>query len=156
MGPQEVCSRSPKVGNPIASILKSNVEGIPALFGLTPVSNFVGFTVKGLRIHGRLQSSSFECLSSVGCDVAAVGFQGFGYVRVSKCRFVTGSRGATRFRFLPPILLRGLSEHKARDSKSPSKHRNLKTANRIKGLGFGLGHSMIALCCLHGDEVSRW
>ena len=38
-------SRSPKVGNPIASILKSNVQGIPALFGLNPVSNFMGFTV---------------------------------------------------------------------------------------------------------------
>ena len=38
-------SRSPKVGNPIASILKSNVKGIPALFGLNPVSNFTGFTV---------------------------------------------------------------------------------------------------------------
>ena len=38
-------SRSQKVGNPIASILKSNVQGIPALFGLNPVSNFLGFTV---------------------------------------------------------------------------------------------------------------
>ena len=38
-------SRSPKVGNPIASILKRNVKGIPALFGLNPVSNFMGFTV---------------------------------------------------------------------------------------------------------------
>ena len=42
-----VYSRSPKVGNPIASILKSNVKGIPALFGLNPVSNFMGFTVYG-------------------------------------------------------------------------------------------------------------
>ena len=38
-------SRSPKVGNPIASTLKSNVWGIPALFGLNPVSNFMGFIV---------------------------------------------------------------------------------------------------------------
>ena len=38
-------SRSPKVGNPIASIPKSNVQGIPALFGLNPVSNFMRFTV---------------------------------------------------------------------------------------------------------------
>ena len=38
-------SRSPKVGNPIASILKNNVLGLPALFGLNPVSNFMGFTV---------------------------------------------------------------------------------------------------------------
>ena len=38
-------SRSPKVGNPIASILKSNVKGILGLFGLNPVSNFMGFTV---------------------------------------------------------------------------------------------------------------
>ena len=37
--------RSPKVGNPIASILKCNVYGIPALFGLSPVSNFLGFTI---------------------------------------------------------------------------------------------------------------
>ena len=37
--------RSLKVGNPIASILKSNVKGIPALFGLNPASNFMGFTV---------------------------------------------------------------------------------------------------------------
>ena len=28
----------------MASILKSNVEGIPALFGLNPVSNFMGFS----------------------------------------------------------------------------------------------------------------
>ena len=40
--------RSPKVGNPIASNRKSNVEGIPALFGLNPVSNFMGFTVNSL------------------------------------------------------------------------------------------------------------
>ena len=40
-----VYSRSQKVGNPIASILKSNVWGIPALFGLNPVSNFMGITV---------------------------------------------------------------------------------------------------------------
>ena len=46
-----VYSRSPKVGNPIASILQSNVEGIPALFGLNPVSNFMGFTVGRLRFQ---------------------------------------------------------------------------------------------------------
>ena len=40
-----VHSRSPKVGNSIASILKTNVWGIPALFGLNQVSNFMGFTV---------------------------------------------------------------------------------------------------------------
>ena len=38
-------SRSPKVGNPIASILQSNIQGILALFGLYPVSNFMGLTV---------------------------------------------------------------------------------------------------------------
>ena len=43
-----VYSKGRKVGNPIASILKSNVEGIPALFGLNPVSDFLGFAV-GLR-----------------------------------------------------------------------------------------------------------
>ena len=36
---------SPKVGNPIASILKGIVEGIPALFVLNPVSKFLGFTI---------------------------------------------------------------------------------------------------------------
>ena len=40
-----VYSRSPKVGNQIASNLKSNGEGIPALIVLNPVSNFMGFTV---------------------------------------------------------------------------------------------------------------
>ena len=40
-----VYSRSPKVGNPMTSILKSNVKGIPALFGLNPVSNILGLTV---------------------------------------------------------------------------------------------------------------
>ena len=40
-----VYSRSQKVGNSIASILKSNVQGILALFGLNPVSNFMGFAV---------------------------------------------------------------------------------------------------------------
>ena len=42
--PKPSYSRSQKVGNPIASILKSNVYGIPTLFGLNPVSNFMGFT----------------------------------------------------------------------------------------------------------------
>ena len=50
-GPSRHYSRSPKVGNPIASILKSTVEGIPALFGLYPVSNFMGFTVLGFRVY---------------------------------------------------------------------------------------------------------
>ena len=40
-----VYSRSPKVGNPMASILKSSVYGIPALFVLNPVSNFLGLTI---------------------------------------------------------------------------------------------------------------
>ena len=40
-----VYGRSVKVGNPIASSLKSNVWGIPAQFGLSPVYNFMGFTV---------------------------------------------------------------------------------------------------------------
>ena len=46
MGFRVPYSRSPKVGNPIASILKTNVQGIPALFGLNPVSNFMGFAVE--------------------------------------------------------------------------------------------------------------
>ena len=41
----DIYGRSPTVGNPIASILKSNVEGIPALFGLKLVSNFMEFTL---------------------------------------------------------------------------------------------------------------
>ena len=45
-------SRSPKVGNLTASILKSNVYGIPALIVLIPVSNFLGFTVCGVvQVH---------------------------------------------------------------------------------------------------------
>ena len=39
---REHYSRSLKVGNQMASILKSNVKGITALFGLNPVSNFFG------------------------------------------------------------------------------------------------------------------
>ena len=41
-------SRSPKVGNPKASILKSHVEGIPAQIVLNPVSDFLGFALKQL------------------------------------------------------------------------------------------------------------
>ena len=69
-----IYSRSPKVGNPIASILRTNVYGIPALFGLNPVSNFKGLTVslgfrmisilylKGMRIL-MFQLSGFYCKS---------------------------------------------------------------------------------------------
>ena len=46
-----VYSRSLKVGNPIASILKSNGKGIPALFGLNRVSNFMEFTVYGASVN---------------------------------------------------------------------------------------------------------
>ena len=45
MTPQ-LYGRSPKVGNTVASILQNNVWETPALFGLNPASNFVGFTVK--------------------------------------------------------------------------------------------------------------
>ena len=48
-------SKSPKVGNPIASILKGNVKGIPALFGLNPVSNSIGFTIKKSPVAGSLK-----------------------------------------------------------------------------------------------------
>ena len=48
-------SRSQKVGNPVASVLKSNVKGIPALFGLNPVSNFTGFALESQR--GSLKDS---------------------------------------------------------------------------------------------------
>ena len=34
----------------MASILKSNVKGIPALFGLDPVSNFLGLTVNHMTV----------------------------------------------------------------------------------------------------------
>ena len=46
-------SRSPTVGNPIASIPKSQVQGIciPALIVLNPVSNFCGFT--SMSLHPR-------------------------------------------------------------------------------------------------------
>ena len=37
---------SPKVGNPVASILRSNVQGIADLFVLNAVSNFLGFTIE--------------------------------------------------------------------------------------------------------------
>ena len=47
----KVVYRKPKVGNPIASILKSNVWRIPALVGLNPVSNFMGFTVGSLGFY---------------------------------------------------------------------------------------------------------
>ena len=47
-------SRSQKVGNPITSNLKSNVSGIPALFGLNPVSNLMGLTVKQNRGFPRI------------------------------------------------------------------------------------------------------
>ena len=40
-----IYSRSPKVENPIASILKSHLWGIPALSVLNPVSNFLGVTI---------------------------------------------------------------------------------------------------------------
>ena len=51
-----VYGRSPKVGNPIASILQSNAEGIPALFGLNPVSNFLGrCTVGVIRVQDTVQ-----------------------------------------------------------------------------------------------------
>ena len=45
--PEGDYSRSPKVGNSMPSILKCNVKGIPALFDLNPVSNFLGLTSIG-------------------------------------------------------------------------------------------------------------
>ena len=42
---------APKVENPIASILKSNVEGIRTSIVLSPVSNFMGFTLDFLQGH---------------------------------------------------------------------------------------------------------
>ena len=46
--PKTPYGRNPKVGNPIASILKSNAHEIPALFVLNPVSNFLGFAIRDL------------------------------------------------------------------------------------------------------------
>ena len=40
-----IYSRSLKVGTPIASILKRNAKGIPALIVLHEVCNFLGFTI---------------------------------------------------------------------------------------------------------------
>ena len=37
--------RSPKVGNPRASVLKGHAQAIPALIVLNPVSNFLGYTI---------------------------------------------------------------------------------------------------------------
>ena len=37
--------KRPKVGNPIASIFKSNAQIIPTLCILNPVSNFLGFAL---------------------------------------------------------------------------------------------------------------
>ena len=42
--PQQFTVEASKVGNPVASILKSTAQGVSALFGLNPVSNFMGFT----------------------------------------------------------------------------------------------------------------
>ena len=62
-------SRSPEVGNPIASILKINLWGIPALFGLNPVSNFKGFTIvpeTQAPPCGRNPTTAFTTPSKVG------------------------------------------------------------------------------------------
>ena len=64
-----VYSRSPRVGNPIASILKSNVKVIPALFDLNPASNFMGFTIGCLaprdRVFGYGQCFRIEAMVGV-------------------------------------------------------------------------------------------
>ena len=87
---QELYSRSPKVGNPIASILKSNVQGIPALFGLNPVSNFMGFTV-GVYSFGLMAGSSLGYdYDSTYWLVVGHGFRGEGLLRF---RLGVGSRG---------------------------------------------------------------
>ena len=56
-------TRSPKVGNPIASILKSHVYRIPALIVLNPVSSFFGFTI---LVHGWDRIEIFKCLFLFG------------------------------------------------------------------------------------------
>ena len=44
---KQLHSRSPKVGNPIASILKSHIEGI-----LNPVSNLLELTIDAKKLSG--------------------------------------------------------------------------------------------------------
>ena len=60
-------SRSPIVGNPIASILKSNAKGIPALFVLNPVSNFLWFTIGGSPPAQGSKSASWK-ISEIAKD----------------------------------------------------------------------------------------
>ena len=64
-------SRSPKIGNPIASILKSHVWGIPALIVLNPVSNFLGFT-KSLVLNSKFEILYQEIISHRTTDVGLV------------------------------------------------------------------------------------
>ena len=59
-GARGFCSRSPKVGNPIASTsLRGMSWEIPALFGLDPVSNFMGFTVQGFSYRSFMGLEGF-------------------------------------------------------------------------------------------------
>ena len=93
LGSPKTYSRSPKVrnpiasilksnvkGNPIASILKSTVKGIPALFGLNPASKFMGFTVTPQTPERRRAQSSSRDVSWVTPGVRTLqGNQSFGF-----------------------------------------------------------------------------
>ena len=80
-----VYSRSPTVGNPITSILKSNAQGIPAPFGFNPVSNFTGFTVGVTTV--------FEVLSVWHCRLFP-GVSGLGLTASALEKFIRRAKGA--------------------------------------------------------------
>ena len=59
-------SRSPKVGNPTASVLKSAVQGIPAPFVLNPASDILGFTIGFARVPSCFVGGSKDFLKLQG------------------------------------------------------------------------------------------
>ena len=65
-------SRSPKVGNSIASILKSNAQGIPALIVLNPVSKVSGPAIPcSCSRLSILEASMLAQMQAQGCLSAA-------------------------------------------------------------------------------------
>ena len=68
VGIRDIFSISPKVGNPVASILKSNVQGILALIVLNPFSNFLG-SLDPVKYSDRLDLHSLNPASSVSLQV---------------------------------------------------------------------------------------
>ena len=63
-------SRSPKVGNPKASILKSGTSGIPALIVLKPISKFWGVYYQGTGAPSATLHSYLE--SARNCGVSTI------------------------------------------------------------------------------------